>query len=82
MNFSPKKPFFSHMYSMARNSRLPFSPKSHNNTTIFEKFPVDLWGSYQKARQDNFKYLSPWLMISSNPPGHTSLEVRAMHYTL
>ena len=41
---------------MARQSRLPFPPKTHTTTGIFELLHVDLWGPYQTTTHDNFKY--------------------------
>lgn len=41
---------------MARQSRLPFPPKTHTTTGIFELLHVDIWGPYQTTTHDNFKY--------------------------
>ena len=41
---------------MARQSRLPFPPKTHTTTDIFELLHIDIWGPYQTPTHDNFKY--------------------------
>lgn len=56
VNFSPKQPFFCPICPMAKQSRLPFPPKSNSSTNIFELLHVDLWGPYQTPTHDNFKY--------------------------
>ena len=59
MKFPPKQPFICNICPMDRQTKLPFPPKTHTTSKLFELLHVDLWGPYHVPTYDNLKFHYP-----------------------